>query len=212
MDNTNRSSNGLGGLAQGWRHPRVVFFHMLFKLGALLTYIFCTVFSSSFIINFIVITVLIACDFWMVKNVSGRFLVGLRWWNQIDDEGNSKWRFESRKGGDPPDASESRLFWWSLYIFTFIWGVLGFFALIRLRLSYLLVVVIAILLNSSNVVGYRKCQRNATNQRQDVASAYISSHITQSLTQAVTSQLFRGQAASNNNNNNNNNNNARPSA
>lgn len=71
------------GLANGWRHPQVVFFHVFFKLAGLLGYIFCTVFSSSFIINFIVITLLIALDFWTVKNVSGRFLVGLRWWNEV---------------------------------------------------------------------------------------------------------------------------------
>ena len=76
-------SRGGGGLAEGWKHPRIVFFHMLFKLAALFTYIFCTVFSDSFIINFIVITILIAIDFWTVKNVSGRFLVGLRWWNEV---------------------------------------------------------------------------------------------------------------------------------
>lgn len=28
---------------------------------------------------------------------TGRLLVGLRWWNYIDEEGNSKWMFESRK-------------------------------------------------------------------------------------------------------------------
>jgi hypothetical protein len=31
---------------------------------------------------------LAALDFWVVKNVSGRILVGLRWWNEINDEGN----------------------------------------------------------------------------------------------------------------------------
>jgi len=29
--------------------------------------------------------------------VSGRLLVGLRWWNQIDEEGKSKWMFESKQ-------------------------------------------------------------------------------------------------------------------
>jgi hypothetical protein len=30
-------------------------------------------------------------------DVLGRLLVGLRWWNYVDEEGNSKWMFESRK-------------------------------------------------------------------------------------------------------------------
>ena len=41
-------------------------------------------------------TVLLAAlDFWVVKNVSGRILVGLRWWNEINDLGESIWKFES---------------------------------------------------------------------------------------------------------------------
>jgi hypothetical protein len=37
-----------------------------------------------------VITVLLTTiDFWVVKNVSGRILVGLRWWNEINNEGES---------------------------------------------------------------------------------------------------------------------------
>lgn len=30
-----------------------------------------------------------------VKNVSGRLLVGLRWWNEVTEEGESLWKFES---------------------------------------------------------------------------------------------------------------------
>ena len=36
------------------------------------------------------VTVLLsALDFWVVKNISGRILVGLRWWNEINDLGES---------------------------------------------------------------------------------------------------------------------------
>lgn len=35
-------------------------------------------------------------DFWLVKNITGRLLVGLRWWNYIDDDGQSHWMFENR--------------------------------------------------------------------------------------------------------------------
>lgn len=34
--------------------------------------------------------------FFMYKNVTGRLLVGLRWWNQVDEDGHSHWMFESR--------------------------------------------------------------------------------------------------------------------
>lgn len=31
------------------------------------------------------------------QNVTGRLMVGLRWWNHIDEDGKSHWVFESRK-------------------------------------------------------------------------------------------------------------------
>jgi hypothetical protein len=31
--------------------------------------------------------------------VTGRLMVGLRWWNYVDDEGKSHWVFEARKVG-----------------------------------------------------------------------------------------------------------------
>lgn len=42
------------------------------------------------------VVVLLALDFWTVRNVSGRTLVGLRFWNQVDEDGSSYWVFEHR--------------------------------------------------------------------------------------------------------------------
>lgn len=58
-------------------------------------YILSAVFVSNFVIIFVVTVLLAALDFWVVKNVSGRILVGLRWWNEINDLGESVWKFES---------------------------------------------------------------------------------------------------------------------
>ena len=64
-------------------HPTAVFFHLFFRSAALLIYLFCSWFSSNFVLNFIVIVLFVSFDFWTVKNVSGRLLVGLRWWNKV---------------------------------------------------------------------------------------------------------------------------------
>lgn len=34
-----------------------------------------------------------------VKNVSGRLMVGLRWWNEVSESGGSDWKFESLEEG-----------------------------------------------------------------------------------------------------------------
>lgn len=64
---------------------------------------------------------MLAFDFWTVKNISGRLLVGylfiklrLRWWNEIKDDGTSEWVFESRENSVNNSVDKS-FFWWGLY-------------------------------------------------------------------------------------------------
>lgn len=64
------------------------------QAAALAFYVLSALFVDSFVIIFVLTVLLAALDFWVVKNVSGRILVGLRWWNEIDDNGESVWRFE----------------------------------------------------------------------------------------------------------------------
>uniref|UniRef100_A0A672KNY3 Golgi apparatus membrane protein TVP23 homolog n=1 Tax=Sinocyclocheilus grahami TaxID=75366 RepID=A0A672KNY3_SINGR len=78
------------------KHPLACFFHLFFRTSAILIYLFCEFLSRSFIANMVTIILLLSCDFWTVKNVTGRLLVGLRWWNQVDEDGHSHWMFESR--------------------------------------------------------------------------------------------------------------------
>lgn len=80
-----------------FRRPCVTFFHLAFRIASVVAYLLCRLFSDSFITNFVVIVILLSMDFWTVKNVTGRLMVGLRWWNYVDDSGVSHWVFESRK-------------------------------------------------------------------------------------------------------------------
>ena len=63
---------------------------------------------------FVVCVLLLAFDFWTVKNVSGRLMVGLRWWSEVQDDGSQHWRFEAqevrlrpRLPAAPPSAAGS---------------------------------------------------------------------------------------------------------
>ena len=64
------------------------------KAAGLLFYLFVGSFISN-IITFIIVIVLSSLDFWVVKNITGRLLVGLRWWSEIDKNGKEQWRFEN---------------------------------------------------------------------------------------------------------------------
>ena len=80
-----------------YRHPLAVFFHLIFRVLGITTYLLCGWFNTGFIVNFVVIIILLSLDFWTVKNITGRLLAGLRWWNYVDEDGVSHWMFESRK-------------------------------------------------------------------------------------------------------------------
>lgn len=122
-------------------HPVACVFHVLFKLVALVRYPRVTSYLTfglmgvGDVVIFILVTVLLSCDFWTVKNVSGRLLVGLRWWTSVDAEGNEKWIFESfdhQVQNSPVDAT---IFWWSqigatgAWCFFFFWKLLTFIQL-----------------------------------------------------------------------------------
>jgi hypothetical protein len=40
-----------------------------------------------------------------------RFLVGLRWWTEIDDNGKETWMFESQEVGWTANNVDSTIFW-----------------------------------------------------------------------------------------------------
>jgi hypothetical protein len=77
-------------------HPTALIFTFLFRSLAIATYTFSWIFTDNFILSFVLIILFLAFDFWTVKNVSGRLLVGLRWWNEITEDGKNEWVFESK--------------------------------------------------------------------------------------------------------------------
>ena len=57
---------------------------------------------------------------------SGRFMVGLRWWNYIDNNGESQWVFESRpseqeQSFDKLSSTEIYIFWAGLVAAPAVW-------------------------------------------------------------------------------------------
>lgn len=50
--------------------------------------------------------------------MSGRKLVGLRYWNYTSETGENEWQFESRDadGMAQVQVEEKRLFWFTLYL------------------------------------------------------------------------------------------------
>ena len=78
-------------------HPKISLALVGLKLGTFLTFLILSLFVSNEAIVMLVNILLGASDFWFTKNIAGRKLVGLRWWNQIKPDTNEEvWVYESK--------------------------------------------------------------------------------------------------------------------
>ena len=131
----------------------------------------------NYIVNFVVVVTLLMADFWTVKNVSGRLLVGLRWWSEAGDDG-SEWRFECLdEGAREVSAFDSRIFWTVLYLTPVGWAGLALLAVVKLNVDYLLLAVIAVILSGSNAYGYHKCSKAQQNQLKGLVNRGIAQSV-----------------------------------
>ncbi|XP_028669687.1 Golgi apparatus membrane protein TVP23 homolog A-like isoform X3 [Erpetoichthys calabaricus] len=164
------------------RHPIASFFHLFFRISAIIIYLFCDWFSKSFVACFVVIIILLSCDFWSVKNVTGRLLVGLRWWNQIDEDGRSHWVFEAKKISPNKNSSteaEARIFWLGLIICPLIWTVFFFSTLFSLKVKWMALVIAGISLQCANLYGYIRCKVGGKHVISTAASSFLGQHFIQ---------------------------------
>ncbi|VDM40684.1 unnamed protein product [Toxocara canis] len=184
---------GRSGLAM-FTHPSIVLSHVGFRAAAIFFYVFAYFFTDSFIIQFLIILTFLSIDFWTVKNITGRLLVGLRWWNFVDAEGNNHWRFESAKhrsvclpaclltfGVALQDTSrfdplERRVFWGGLVVGPFLWAVLAAIAFLTLKWEWMIVAAMGLIMNGANLYGYLRCKWSSTQELTNYLSkwAFIS--------------------------------------
>jgi len=192
---------------KAFKHPMVCLCHVGFRTSALLVYLFGGMFSSSFIGVFVSVVLLLSIDFWTVKNITGRILVGLRWWNYINDKGESCWKFESRSVTDPDSnplsATEVRFFWITLVAAPFLWLILFLTAFFSFKFQWLVLVTIGLALSGSNMLGYLRCRLGSNSGDQSIsgmANAYLQQSMVTSVMSSI-SQRFTGSSSSKNANN-----------
>ena len=121
-------------------HPITLLAFLAFRIGSLLTYLFGVLFTDNYILIFILTMLLLAVDFYTIKNIAGRRLVGLRWWNEVNPStGDTTMVFES-VSNDPADpgyrkvnATDRRFFWLALYAQPVLWVLLAVSAIVTLK-------------------------------------------------------------------------------
>jgi hypothetical protein len=86
-------------------------------------------------------------------------LVGLRWWSEIDAEGNEKWHFESYDTKVALNPHDKRLFWTTQIISTLFWAVISIVKIVFLSFFWAAVGITCFLLSATNYYGYYKCSK-----------------------------------------------------
>lgn len=66
---------------------------------------------DDIVTTFVLVVVFCSLDFWAVKNVTGRKLVGLRWWSVIKEDGEELWLYESMQGNFKANDCNLSVFW-----------------------------------------------------------------------------------------------------
>ncbi|RGP61208.1 golgi apparatus membrane protein tvp23 [Fusarium sporotrichioides] len=140
MDATQPQPAAPGALS--WRlsaHPITLLTFLGFRISSVLIYFLGLWIIQSMIMIFIITILLLAADFYYIKNIAGRRLVGLRWWNEVDAQsGESQWVFESSEPGTKTiNPTDSRFFWLALYIQPMLWVLMAILALVRLQFLWL---------------------------------------------------------------------------
>lgn len=139
--------------------------------------------TSNFVLIFIVTILLLAVDFYYLKNIAGRRLVGLRWWNEVDTAtGDGRWVFESAdRETREINATDKRFFWLALYALPVAWIVMAIMALVTFKFIWLILVgmyylsgrsilfcgiqelthtvVIALVLTITNTLAFSRCDK-----------------------------------------------------
>ena len=153
-----------------------------------MTYLFGVLFTDNFVLIFITTILLLAADFYYLKNIAGRRLVGLRWWNEANPStGDSHWVFESapqpnEPGGKVVTPTDKRFFWIALYAQPAFWAALAIVAIVRFKFIWLTLVgmlqqaqvpehensrrhvltpssVIALVLTVTNTLAFSRCDK-----------------------------------------------------
>ena len=154
------------------KSPQVALMTVSLKLLALIIFLFFNIFTSNEALVMIIVISLIAADFWYTKNISGRILVGLRWWNNYDaNTQENTWKFESKNEIKEPNI-DRKTFWFSLYGFAGIWLILFIWECIMFNFNWAFLCLISLVISGTNVYGFFRCSK-VQQQKAGVLAALI---------------------------------------
>jgi len=153
-------ASGFSGILKRSSHPTAIIFHYLFKALAVLCYFFLGIFTNNYTLIFILVVLLSAFDFWTVQNITGRLLVGLRWRNQVNEDGSEQWVFESFGEQTQSNSVDVYAFWIGVVAMPLIWGIFLLANILTFDLFWSMLMLVCLVLSGVNMMGYYKCRKD----------------------------------------------------
>ena len=160
IENTSQiQSSNSSNFIQNSANPCIVFFTLFFKILSIIIFIFGNfIFKMSDSLEFVFVVIFSSLDFWFIKNVSGRILVGLRYWNEIKQDGSEVWVYEN-ENEKKNSSIDTKIFWGSIYLTPFFFFFLIPVEFFSFNIMNFLECVISFVLTISNLYGYYKCSK-----------------------------------------------------
>ena len=172
--------NVVQNLLKDSAHPTACIMHLVFKLAALITYLFGQIIFSAAVV-FILVLVLAASDFWTTQNVTGRLLVGLRWKNVVEEDGREEWKYEMFIENSQVNKTDKWVFWGGMFVFVASWIIFFITRLFTFDAFWMLCCGINIGLLGVNIQGYMKCN---TKFQEELKNAVKSTTISATISSA----------------------------
>lgn len=120
-------------------------------------YLLLKLLTDQYLSVFIVISVLVSCDFWVTKNISGRKLVALRWYSKINEDNEEKWFFET-SGVRVPATINVGIFWISQAIAIIFWLVIVLINSFTLSVFWSFLAIFCCVLLLANFLCFLECK------------------------------------------------------
>ncbi len=86
---------GIADIIKNAAHPTLCMVLIGMKISAIVAFLILNWLTRDAIV-YLVVILLGSADFWTTKNIAGRILVGLRWWNEVKEDGTEVWIYESK--------------------------------------------------------------------------------------------------------------------
>ncbi|CAD8056237.1 unnamed protein product [Paramecium sonneborni] len=136
-------------------HPVMWLLHILLKACAFFSYLLLGYIIQNMFYEMIILLICHGVDFYLVKNVTGRYLIGVRWYTDLSFHGQEIYKYEFYNKGEV-NAIDSTVFWYCQFGSSCLWAFFVFANIFQFGFIDIFLAGIGACLNWINLWGYYK--------------------------------------------------------